>query len=147
VGAQLGRTFIDDEDQAGAPGVAVISDALWRNHYSASRDVLGKTVRLDEKPFTIIGVMPRGFLFPFDGAPLSERADLWVPIAFSADRFTDRVREFGVGVTGRPETGCHAPRQAQQDILRVADTFMREHPESYSGTVRVSPRNLSVCCP
>jgi predicted permease len=139
VGAQLGRTFIDDEDQAGAPGVTVISDALWRNHYSASRDVLGKTVRLDEKPFTIIGVMPRGFLFPFDGAPLSERADLWVPIAFSADRFTDRVREFGVGVTGRLKPGV-TPAQAQQDILRVADNFMREHPESYSGTVRVSPR-------
>jgi len=97
VSAQLGRTFTVEEDRDGAPGVAVISDALWRNHYSASRDVLGKTVRLDGKPFTVIGVMPPGFQFPFDGAPLSERADLWVPIAFSADRFADRLREFGVG--------------------------------------------------
>ncbi len=139
VSAQLGRTFIEEEDRAGAPGVAVISDALWRNHYSASRDVLGKTVRLDEKPFTIIGVMPTGFLFPFDGAPLSERADLWVPIAFSAEGFAERVREFGVGVVGRLKLGV-TPAQAQQDILRVADNFMREHPESYSGTIRVSPR-------
>jgi predicted permease len=139
VNAQLGRTFMEEEDHAGAPGVAVISDALWRNHYGASRDVLGKTVRLDEKPFIIVGVMPRGFLFPFDGAPLSERADLWVPIAFSADRLADRVREFGVGVVGRLRPGV-TPAQAQQDILRVADNFMREHPESYSGTIRVSPR-------
>ena len=139
VGAQLGRTFTDEEDRDGAPGVAVISDALWRNHYSASRDVLGKTVRLDEKPFTVIGVMPPGFQFPFDGAPLSERADLWVPIAFSQDRFADRVREFGVGFIGRLKPGV-TPALAQQDILRVADNFMRDHPESYSGTIRVSPR-------
>ena len=139
VGAQLGRTFTDEEDRDGAPGVAVISDVLWRNHYSASRDVLGKTVRLDEKPFTVIGVMPPGFQFPFDGAPLSERADLWVPIAFSQDRFADRVREFGVGFIGRLKPGV-TPALAQQDILRVADNFMRDHPESYSGTIRVSPR-------
>ena len=139
VSAQLGRTFIDEEDRAGAPGVAVISDALWRNHYSSSPDVVGKTVRLDEKPFTVVGVMPPGFLFPFDGAPLSERADLWVPIAFSADRFADRVREFGVGAIGRLKPGV-TREQAQQDILRVADNFMREHPESYSGTIQVTPR-------
>jgi len=139
VDAQLGRTFTDEEDRDGAPSVAVISDALWRNHYSASRDVLGKTVRLDEKPFTVIGVMPPGFQFPFDGAPLSERADLWIPIAFSQDRFADRVREFGVGFIGRLKPGV-TPALAQQDILRVADNFMRDHPESYSGTIRVSPR-------
>lgn len=138
VEAQLGRTFTDEEDH-GAPGVTMISDALWRNHYSASRDTLGKTVRLDEKAFIIIGVMPPGFQFPFDGAPLSERADLWVPIAFSPDRFTDRLREFGVGFIGRLKPGV-TPALAQQDILRVADNFMRDHAESYSGTIRVSPR-------
>jgi predicted permease len=139
VDAQLGRTFTAEEDRDGAPGVAVISDSLWRNHYSASRNVLGKTVRLDEKPFTVVGVMPPGFQFPFDGAPLSERADLWVPIAFSPDRFTDRLREFGVGFIGRLRPGV-TPAQAQQDVFRVANNFMKDHPESYSGTVRVSPR-------
>ena len=139
VNAQLGRTFTDEEDRDGAPGVAVISDALWRNHYSAGQEVLGKTVRLDEKPFTIIGVMPASFKFPFDGAPISERADLWVPIAFSPDRFVERVREFGVGVIGRLKPGIK-PALAQQDIFRVGDNFMKDHPESYSGTVRGSPR-------
>jgi predicted permease len=139
VGAQIGRTFTEQEDRDGAAGVALISDSLWRNRYSASPDVLGKTVRLDEKPFTVVGVMPSGFLFPFDGAPLSERADLWVPIAFSPDRFKDRLREFGVGFIGRLKPGV-TPAMAQQDILRVANDFMREHSESYSGTIRVSPR-------
>jgi len=139
VDAQLGRTFTGEEDRDGAPGVALISDSLWRNRYSASPDVLGRTVRLDEKPFTVVGVMPPGFLFPFDGAPLSEHADLWVPIAFSPDRFQDRLREFGVGFIGRLKPGV-TPLLAQQDILRVADNFMTEHPDSYSGTIRVSPR-------
>ena len=141
VNAQLGRTFTDEEDRDGAPGVAVISDSLWRNHYSGSQGVLGKTIRLDEKPFTIIGVMPASFQFPFDGAPISDRADLWVPIAFSSDRFADRVREFGIGVIGRLKQGVTSAL-AQQDILRIADNFMRDHPESYAGTVRVSPRTF-----
>jgi len=141
VNAQLGRTFTDEEDRDGAPGVAVISGSLWRNHYSGSQGFLGKTIRLDEKPFTIIGVMPASFQFPFDGAPISDRADLWVPIAFSSDRFADRVREFGIGVIGRLKQGVTSAL-AQQDILRIADNFMRDHPESYAGTVRVSPRTF-----
>jgi predicted permease len=143
VSAQIGRAFTEEEDRDGAPGVTLLSDSLWRNHYGASLDVLGKMVRLDEKPFTIVGVMPPGFQFPFDGAPLSERADLWVPIAFSPDRFTDRLREFGVGFIGRLKPGV-TPPMAHQDILRVANDFMREHPESYSGTIRVSPRTYPL---
>ncbi|HKV62094.1 MAG TPA: ABC transporter permease [Candidatus Acidoferrum sp.] len=139
VSAQIGRTFTEEEDRDGAPGVVLLSDSLWRNLYNASPYILGKTIRLDEKPFTIVGVMPPGFQFPFDGAPLSERADLWVPIAFSPDRFTDRIREFGVGFIGRLKPGV-TPALAQRDILRVADDFMRGHPESYSGRIRVSPR-------
>src|SRR5580692_9687838 len=61
VGALLGRTFRKDDDLR---TVAVISDKLWRTHFSADRTILGKTVMLDGQPRTIIGVTPAGFAFP-----------------------------------------------------------------------------------
>jgi len=84
-------------------------------------------------------VMPPSFGFPFDGAPLSERADLWVPIAFTPDRLApeNRTREFGVGLIGRLKPGVSG-EQAQQDVDGVAATFMKQY--GYSGTARVVPR-------
>src|SRR6266478_3264362 len=137
--ASFGRTFTEDEDRYGAAGVAVISDALWKNHYGADPKILGKVVRLDEKSHTIIGVMPSSFKFPFDGVPLSEQADLWVPVAFSPDRFTERMREFGVGLIGRLKPGV-TEEQARADVETVAANFMRQYPETYSGTIKVAPR-------
>ncbi len=60
----LGRFFNAAEDQPGASGVVVLSDAAWRRRFGASQDVLGRTLMLNGAPFTVIGVMPRGFAFP-----------------------------------------------------------------------------------
>jgi predicted permease len=135
----LGRTFTQDEDRYGSSDVVVLSHALWQHQYSADPNILGKTVKLDEKPFTVIGVMPASFRFPFDGAPLSEMADLWVPIAFAPDRLSaeNRTREFGVGLIGRLKPGVGG-EQAQQDVEGIATAFMQQY--GYSGTVRVVPK-------
>jgi len=135
----LGRTFAAGEDREGAGPVAVLSYSLWRDRFGLDANVLGTSVRLDEKPFTIIGVMPANFQFPFDGAPLSDRAAPWVPLIFPADLLTDRVREFGVGVVGRLKPGV-TPALAQQDLAGVAEAFMQQHPESYAGSIRTQTR-------
>jgi predicted permease len=135
----LGRTFTDEEDRDGAGGVVLLSSALWKNHYGADPQVLGKVIKLDEEPYTVIGVMPAAFKFPFDGAPISEGADLWVPEGFGADRLKERLNEFGVGFIGRLKPGV-TQEQAQADVETVAADFMRQYPEDYSGTVRVAPR-------
>jgi putative ABC transport system permease protein len=70
VGATLGRTFQKSDDLG---SVAVLSDKLWRTHFNAGRSILGKIVRLDGVPRTIIGVMPPGFAFPAD-------AEVWTPL-------------------------------------------------------------------
>ena len=136
VSPMLGRTFTTDEERPGAAPVAVLSYPLWQNHYGADRGILGKIIKLDEKPYQVVGVMPPSFRFPSDGAPLSERADLWVPDVFAPDRLQDRLREFGVGFIGRlkPEV---SKQQAQADASRIAAEFMQEY--HYSGTVRVVP--------
>lgn len=83
---ELGRTFTDDESFApGDPDddvshrgpfatVAILSHALWQSRFGGDRDVVGKTISLDDVSYEIVGVMPRGFMDPF-GAP----ADVWRP--------------------------------------------------------------------
>jgi hypothetical protein len=83
--------------------------------------------------------MPPSFHFPFDGAPLSERADLWVPIAFRPDLLSpdNRTMEFGVGLVGRLKAGV-TREQAKADMESIAADFMKQY--GYSGTIRVAPR-------
>jgi putative ABC transport system permease protein len=70
---QRGRGFEAADDRASAAGVAVISDALWHRRYRADDAAIGKTIRLDNVPYTIVGVMPPKFRFP-------SMSDVWIPI-------------------------------------------------------------------
>ena len=58
-----GRLFTDEELEPGKDGVAILSDALWRSRYGGDPKVIGRTIRLDAKPYTVIGVMPASFRF------------------------------------------------------------------------------------
>lgn len=137
VSPEFGRTFSAEEDRDGK--VVLLSHSLWQHNYGSDPNILGKSVRLDEQPYTVIGVMPASFRFPFDGVPLSEMADVWVPIAFDAALLdpANRTREFGVGLIGRLKPGVTLP-QAQQDVESIANAFMKQH--GYSGTVMVAPK-------
>ena len=59
----LGRMFTDDEDRLGASPVMLISHDLWMTYFGGDSAILGKSYRLSEEPFTVIGVMPPGFSF------------------------------------------------------------------------------------
>ena len=139
VSPELGRTFTAEEDRYGSSQVVVLSHSLWEHEYGRDPNILGKTVKLDERLYTVIGVMPPSFRFPFDGAPLSEMADLWVPIAFAPDRLVpeNRLREFGVGLIGRLKPGV-TQEQAKADVERVASDFMKQY--AYSGTLKIEAR-------
>jgi hypothetical protein len=69
----LGRTFTEAEDKVGGPALAVISDGIWQRVFQKDPSVLGRTVSLDNQPFTVIGVMPAAMSSP--GA-----VDIWLPI-------------------------------------------------------------------
>ena len=68
----IGRTFVVDEAQPGRGAVVVLSDGFWRRAFGADSSILGRTIPIDDRSFTVIGVMPHGFTFPL-------RTDLWVP--------------------------------------------------------------------
>ena len=64
VAPALGRTFTADEDRPGAPNTAVLSYALWQRAFGGDRAILGRDIRMNDTPCTVIGVMPKGFTFP-----------------------------------------------------------------------------------
>jgi predicted permease len=69
----FGRGFLADDEQPGAAAVVLIGHGVWQDRYGASPEVLGRAVRVNEQPATIIGVMPEGFRFP-------QNEDLWMPL-------------------------------------------------------------------
>jgi len=69
----LGRNFQAADDRPGAEKVVIISDGLWQRDFGGARDIVGRVVRLNGSPATIIGVMPKGFAFPY-------REDIWIPL-------------------------------------------------------------------
>ena len=140
----LGRTFAPEEDRYGNHHVAVLSSHLWKSKYGGDPNILGKTIKLDETPYLVIGVMPASFRFPFDGKPLSERADLWVPDAVAPARLDpqNRLMEFGVGLIGRLKPGV-TEAQARAEMTQIAAGFQREHPDVYTGTLRVEPHTYA----
>src|SRR4030095_7841661 len=68
----MGRSFTEDEDRESGPDVAIISNDFWRAHLNGRADVVGSTIRVDGKPHTVIGVMPKTFRHPY-------RAEVWIP--------------------------------------------------------------------
>jgi predicted permease len=98
----LGRGFTAEERRTGGPPAIVLSDALWSRAFARSPDVLQREVRLDDKSYTVVGVMPSGFRFP-------GRSDFWLPYiprvipggGFFYTDFIGRLSERGSPATAR----------------------------------------------
>jgi putative ABC transport system permease protein len=126
----LGRFFSQREDELRAQ-VAVISFGLWTDRYHRDRSVIGTTIQLDRKPYTIIGVMPRGFEFPVEVGQLNQ-AQLWVPMSLTTDELSEESAGFwGYRMVARLKDGVTLS-QASQDADRVSRDIMRSFPSSMS---------------
>jgi predicted permease len=132
VGVQpiLGRVFTPQEDSARQP-VAMISYALWTEHYNRDPHVLGASIMLDRRPYSVIGVMPRDFEFPLQLGRLYH-AQLWVPLSLSPDELSDQHSGFwGYHMIARLKDGVSLS-QAAQDADRVAHQIMHDFPATMS---------------
>src|SRR6185295_18063982 len=112
VGPLKGRTFTAEEDRPGNSHQLVISEGLWRDRFGAQDDVIGRSVTIDDQPWTIIGVMPKTFVFP------STLTQAWAPVAFD----DDQRRQYGshyISVIGRLKPGVTV-EAAREDQLRAA---------------------------
>jgi predicted permease len=123
----LGRVFNQQEENAHQP-LAVISYALWLTRYHRDPHVLGSTIVLDRKSYSIIGVMPRSFEFPLETGHL-DQAQLWVPLSLTPQELDPESGLWGYGIVARLKPGVSLP-QAAQDADRVARQIMRNFPAS-----------------
>jgi putative ABC transport system permease protein len=126
----LGRVFTAREEGA-RELLAVISYALWTNRYHRDPHVPGSSIVLDRKPYSVIGVMPRGFEFPLQFGRVFQ-AQLWVPLSLTPEELSEQHSGFwGYQMIARLKDGVTLP-QAAQDADRVARQIMRDFPASMS---------------
>ncbi len=120
----LGRGFQAGDDQPGAANVVLLGNDLWRERYGAAADVVGRTIRGNGTPLTVIGVMPQKFAFPI-------REALWVPLR--VDPLATRRGQGPVfPVVGLLKRGVTA-EQATAQLSAVATQIERDFPETNRG--------------
>ncbi|HUD70375.1 MAG TPA: ABC transporter permease [Dongiaceae bacterium] len=95
-----GRAFLPEDARPGAPGVVVLSDALWRRRFGADASIVGREVIVDARPATVVGIMPPGFRFPRDRV-----AELWSVLR--VERSESRS-PFYIRAIARPRAGATA---------------------------------------
>jgi putative ABC transport system permease protein len=119
----VGRTFTDEETLPGRFRVALLSHSLWQNTFSSDPNISGRTVQLDGRAYTVIGVMPAGFSFP-------DRAMLWRPLPndpANVDRGPHYLR-----VVGRLKADVPLA-QAQAEMSTLAARLSQQFPEKTGG--------------
>ena len=130
-----GRVFLPDEDRVGNDSVALLSEELWRRRFGADVAAIGTTLRLDDRRYTIVGIIPAGFALP--------EAGLWVPLAFEPYALQQRgARALSVVARVKPGVGIDAAREDMQDVGR---TLQQRHPDSNAGwSAIVRPLNDEI---
>ncbi|HEU4413517.1 MAG TPA: ABC transporter permease [Candidatus Angelobacter sp.] len=126
----LGRLFTQQEDDGHQP-VAVINYAVWLNRFNRDPHVLGNSLVLDRKAYSIIGVMPQDFEFPLQSDGL-DQTQIWLPMSFTpAELSDDRAGFWGFHMVARLRDDATLT-QAAQDTDRVAQQIMRDFPAGLS---------------
>jgi len=133
----LGRWFTPDEDLPDAKEVVILSYELWQRRYGGDPNILGRTIQMNQKPRTIVGVMPPGFRFP------QTRADLWQPFGMSRTNVIGEGRYLSTLARLRPGASIAS---ARADMNVLASALQKEHAELDSkwGATVVSLREQTV---
>jgi predicted permease len=141
-----GRNFMPEEDEDGRDAVVLISHGLWQRRFGSDPSIVNRTILLDGRPHTVVGVMPADLLFPvgrqFDPySTFGPRVDLWKPMAFTK---TERESEgdFNFGVIGRLKSGVSLAAARQEiGVLteRNLDRIRALAPANFTMVTRVTP--------
>lgn len=130
----IGHDFVRNDEQAGGgPGglKVMLGYDFWQRHFGGEKDVLGRTIELDRRSYTITGVMPPRFQFPID----SEQVDLYVTIAESASNpdgtkpETEQRGSHSMRAIARLKDGVSV-EQAQSDLATIAGDLSKRYPDS-----------------
>ncbi|HZE25230.1 MAG TPA: ABC transporter permease, partial [Blattabacteriaceae bacterium] len=126
--AARGRTFLPQEDKPGAPGVAMISYGLWQRRFAGAENVLGQPLTLDNKPYTIVGILPAAFQV------LQQTPDVVLPFEPWAKTLPDdRSWHPGILPVARLKPGVTL-EQARSEMTTIAKRLEQQYPDFDTGT-------------
>jgi Acidobacterial duplicated orphan permease len=131
-----GRTFAREEEGIGHDDVIVISERLWKRRFNADPMLVGKTLLLNGRNYTVIGIMPAKFEFPIplygvQGNQFAERVDIWKPIAFTSEELKQRgSRSYGLITRLRPGVSL---TQAQAELDKIISNWVQTYKDNYGG--------------
>src|SRR6202011_2396491 len=128
--AHIGRVFDSGDDVPGFAEAIVISDSLWAREFGRDPGVLGRTIRLDNDPYTIVGVLPPGFRHP--GSTVSTDVEIWVTCGFRADPFPKPERSLRIlpGAIGLLKPGIGL-EEAQYRLAALESQLRAEYANDY----------------
>jgi len=122
VNPAAGRTFSADEEQPGRNPVVIISDALWRRRFGGQANVIGRSTRINDRNFTIIGVMPARFAFP------NSAVEVWAPLITFNENVTNRSSTY-LTLIARMKPNVRLG-EAQQELDLLARHLGEQYPET-----------------
>jgi predicted permease len=122
--AAQGRTFTADEERPGRDQVIVIGHGLWQRAFGANPNIIGQTLSLNSRSFTVVGIMPAGFEFP-------RKADLWVPLAWDDnERQVRSSHDYLVIARLKHNVSLE---QAQAEMNTISSRLEQQYPEQNTG--------------
>jgi putative ABC transport system permease protein len=122
--AMQGRTFTADEERPGRDQVVVIGQGLWQRAFGANPNIIGQTLTLNSRSFTVVGIMPSGFEFP-------REAELWVPLAWDdKERQTRSVHDYLVIARLKQNVSLE---QAKAEMNTISSRLEQQYPEANKG--------------
>jgi putative ABC transport system permease protein len=127
INAQVGRTFLAEEDRAGGAPVALLSYGLWQRRFGGSPDVINKTIDLDLQPYTVVGILPDRF-------QILQPADVYLPfIPWAKTLPDDRNWHPGIIPLARLKPGV-TREQARAEMLGITKRLEQQYPDYNTGT-------------
>lgn len=121
---EKGRAFSSEEEQQGRDQVVVLGHGLWQRAFGADPHLIGRTVTLNGRSYTIVGIMPAGFEFPAE-------AELWVPLAWdAAERQMRAIHDYMVVARLKRDA---ALAQAQAEMSTISTRLEQQYPEANKG--------------
>jgi predicted permease len=130
----LGRDFLPEEAEPGKDHVVILSNRLWSNHFNSNRELIGKAIRMNGEPYTVVGVLPPGIYDRFN-------SQLWVPLSFRPDQIAHDSNNVLVMARLKDDVSLG---QAQAEMEGIAAQLQSEFPRTNANRgVSVQPLHLN----
>ena len=130
----LGRTFNAEEEKVGRDQVVLVSEAFWKRRTGGDPSLVGKTITLDDKVYTVIGIMPTGFQFP-------RKLEIWKPLALDPEEERHGKQFRMIQLIGRLKAGA-SQQQAEAELNTIFLHRPTEEPGAPASNARIELRLL-----